>query len=112
MDEQEKDIIKWINSVLVPPVELDEENPNYTVDAAEVWLKRNRTSYDSSVWSVNKVPVSLYNAPERVALLRKRSKALRDSELVKSVFHDLRCLISKKTIYIRDGRDIYADEGN
>lgn len=108
MDEQEENIIKWMNSILVP-TELSEDQADRMVDGAEAWIKRNNLGNSISV--SNKVPIILYNAPENLNILRKRKDALLESDYVKVVFSELATQVSKKAIFVREGRDIYADEG-
>ena len=109
VDEQEKDIIKWMNSILVPPAELCEEQAEWNVDGAEAWIKRNYSS--NSVMVSNKIPISLYNSTEKLNILRKRKEALMRDDYVKVVFSELSTQINRKIIFVREGRDIYADEG-
>lgn len=111
LDRQERDIIKWMNLVLSPPTELNEENTDWTVDAADVWLKRYHLDESSSTLITNKVPL-LYSMPQTLDILRKRKISVISNEPVYSVFKKLSILIEKKIISIREDRDLHADEGN
>ena len=108
MNEQERDIIKWMNSILVP-TELSEEQSDRTVNGAEVWIKRNYSR--NSVLAAHKVPITFYNAPEKLDILRKRKTALLENDYIKAVFSELSAQITRRVIFVREGRDIYADEG-
>lgn len=109
-EKQETDIIKWVNSVLVPSCELNEETNDYTVNAADIWLNGNRSDESSTISISNKVP-PLYSVPQKLSILRKRKSTIATSEPVKSVFQDLSRIIDRKIISIRDDRDLHVDEG-
>lgn len=109
-EKQETDIIKWVNSVLVPSCELNEEDNDYTVNAADIWLNGNRSDESSTISISNKVP-PLYSIPQKLNILRKRKNTIVTSEPVKSVFQNLSRIIDRKIISIRDDRDLHVDEG-
>jgi hypothetical protein len=98
-----------MNLILVPSTTLCEEQVDWSVDGAEAWIKRNYSS--ESVLVSKKIPITLCNAPEQLNILRKRKEALMQDDYVKVVFNELSAQINKKIIFVREGRDIYADEG-
>ncbi len=109
VEKQEKAIINWMNSLLMPPVELSEENNDWNVDAANAWLKGSRAEITSSVSMINIPPC--YSMPQTLDILRKRWKSIVSSEPVASVFKNLTCVIGRRIISVREDRDLLKDEG-
>ena len=108
---QEKYIIKWMNSLLTPPVELHEET-DWTVDAAAIWLQSCRDGDLRSVPSVDNIAAAIYyHSPQRMDTLRKVASSLLESEPIGPVFEKIDVIIQKKIISIREDRDLHLDQG-
>lgn len=110
IDRQERDVIKWMNSLLTPPIELNEECDR-TVDAAEVWLKSRREGELRAVPSVDNIAAAVYHSPQRLDTLRKVSSSLLTTEPVLSVFKKISVVTEKKIISVREDRDLHLDQG-
>lgn len=99
-----------MNSLLTPPVELNEEN-DWTVDAAEVWLKSRYEGELRSVPSMDNIVTSIYHCPQRMDTLRKIASKFLTEEPVYSVFKQISIAVEKKIIGIREDRDLHLDQG-
>lgn len=111
VDRQEKDIIKWMNSILTSPVELNEET-NGSVDAAAVWLQSCRDSNLRSVPSIDNIAAAVYyHSPQRLDTLRKMASSFLASKPIRLVFLNITNVTQKKIISVREDRDLHLDQG-
>lgn len=114
LDKQEVDIIKWMNSLLTPPVELQQTtDERWTVDdVAEMWVKGSQQEGAIKLAPSKEYFASvLYHCPQQLNSLRKAALIFYHSDPIAGVLSKLSSSIEKKTLTIREDRDLHLDQG-
>ncbi|KAI5730298.1 hypothetical protein M8J76_012171 [Diaphorina citri] len=112
LDDLERDNIKWLNSLLTPPIELEcDAEGLWCVDIADLWLKSSRTQNIELAPSREKTAMKYHGQQDRLDALRKAAFQLFRSASMSPVLSKLSWHISKNLIEVRKDRDLHLDQG-
>ncbi|KAJ4445160.1 hypothetical protein ANN_06961 [Periplaneta americana] len=110
MVQQEREFVKWLNSLLTPPEELDSTTALPKVDVAELWIQSCRTQ-DIEPAPSRETVSSKYHTQHRLDALRKAAFSLFRSQDVAQILSRVVVHVDKKLIEIRNDRDLPRDFG-
>ncbi|CAH0771094.1 unnamed protein product [Bemisia tabaci] len=109
LDRQEADLIKWLNSLLTPPAELDSDSGgHWRVDVAALWKKSQSQKLELA--PSKEAVSSRYLTNTRLDVVRKAATTLFRTDMA-VVLSKLAVSINKKLLRIRDDRDLHLDYG-
>uniref|UniRef100_A0A8D8Z8Y1 Protein abnormal spindle n=1 Tax=Cacopsylla melanoneura TaxID=428564 RepID=A0A8D8Z8Y1_9HEMI len=112
LDDLERDNIKWLNSLLTPPIELEcDAEGLWCVDIADLWLKSSRTQNIELAPSRESTAMKYHGQQDRLDALRKAAFQLFRSSSMSPVLSKLSWHISKNLIEVRKDRDLHLDQG-
>ncbi|KAL1456663.1 hypothetical protein WDU94_001376 [Cyamophila willieti] len=112
LDDLERDNIKWLNSLLTPPIELEcDAEGLWCVDIADLWLKSSRNQNIELAPSRELTAMKYHGQQDRLDALRKAAFLLFRSASMSPVLSKLSWHISKNLIEVRKDRDLHLDQG-
>jgi len=109
--KRELDMLKWLNALLTPPVELAASTDSPAVDLATVWQRCCRSEPVELAPTREDVSAEVYDSAGRLSSLRRAAVSFLAQTEIRQVLGKVAVHIDKKLLVVREDRDLHLDTG-